>query len=127
MHGSPTIYSLYDKYDRPKFGSHGAPWKHKNTLLKIIQRRSKYGYDSLKLQKMCKEYGFFEGLLLLYLDNGYIREAIEIVIFCDYLEGFKMLMNSENFNTSNVFTWRFLFKKLIESYKNDAEQLGTSF
>jgi len=58
----------------------------------------------------------------LYLANGYIREAIELVIFCDYLEGFKLLMENKSARVSTVFYWRYLFRKLTESYRSNMEQ-----
>ncbi len=102
----------------PCKGSHLIQWQHQVILSDIIDSTSKYSYNATHLKLLCEKYGYFKGLIQLYIKSNQTRKAISFLLESDDMSTLATLMA----NNYDVTEWKYLIaqlEKLEMSTDND--------
>ena len=101
-HDAPEVNWLYTKVDGelvPKERTHLLDWGHADIIMSLIQQPHIYAYDRSRILRLCKEHGFFRGLIYLYTYVQDYTPAIDIVLYTDDAQSFERMCHA--FNTQN--------------------------
>src|SRR5690348_7173978 len=102
------IKEVYQSSKLPSFNAHCKEWKHNAILVKIIDHSSEYHYNSTHLKLLCETYGYFTGLIKLYIKSHQIRKAISFLTEMDDITTLFDIMK----NNYNPQDWLFLLHQV---------------
>ncbi|GAM22685.1 hypothetical protein SAMD00019534_058600, partial [Acytostelium subglobosum LB1] len=130
---------------RPRVGAHLIEWKHSVQLMSIINKvvSNEYIFNISRLEHLCEQHGFFEGLLAIYshlyrtfgakshsyneeLRNQYVQKLLNLVVATDNIDALTKVME----NNIDLALWTTLLEKMQEQrdyYNNIFFNRDTAF
>eukprot|EP01102_Stenamoeba_stenopodia_P006527 TRINITY_DN1797_c0_g1_i1.p1 TRINITY_DN1797_c0_g1~~TRINITY_DN1797_c0_g1_i1.p1 ORF type:complete len:686 (-),score=140.70 TRINITY_DN1797_c0_g1_i1:21-2078(-) len=95
-HSAPSVDKLFDDKHNPLPNfERSLVWGHDEVLKNILRNPNLYSYDQARIEKLCGEYGYFQGLLEIYLRKGEFDKAIDICLYTDDLLSLNSLVRSD--------------------------------
>lgn len=120
MDGAPPSSELYNNQNLPKLNAYQHYWAHSQILDEVIANPKLYSYVPSHLRLFCLKYGYFRGLIDLYLQSNDTVKAIDLILQTDDLPSFLKIANGVVLDSS---LWKHTFVQLQKlDEKDDKEE-----